>query len=445
MDFTTQEWLTALILLLIAGIFLDGFRRMRGAHRDSLHMSLDAKNIPEDQQQDVNYGSEFPNGGSRVSEQGIDEQRIAKVRSQYDFGENLTIAGVTNDSNDDGEHSVLYNSDQWVDSDEGDEEYYGKKWDDDYDFDADASSQNTADVDTSFKESSTDAQVEEVSNAQDAAPIVAERAVQQDVDIGEAGEYSSESLISARRTSEQVPLHLEESVPVLMDAEEDVQATDDSHAPLLGDLNDGLEIRPVAKSLKRNIEPTVGDSNNLNEMSSDGLDTRSANKPRYESKYFASKPDKAEQNIQPELQEVLILHVKAVDGHSFHGADLLQQVLENGLRYGAMDIFHYHSDEDGEGPVIFSMANMLKPGVFKLKTMNDFTTVGVTFFLTLPVVDNANMAAFDAMLTIAKNIAQQLGGELKDDQRSVLTAQTVEHYREKVRDFARRQQLEKNK
>ena len=39
MDFTTQEWLTVLIVVLIIGIFLDGFRRMRNARRDSLKMS----------------------------------------------------------------------------------------------------------------------------------------------------------------------------------------------------------------------------------------------------------------------------------------------------------------------------------------------------------------------------------------------------------------------
>ena len=199
---------------------------------------------------------------------------------------------------------------------------------------------------------------------------------------------------------EQVPLNLEESVPVLMDAADDeVQTSSDTghhYEPALGNIDDGLEIRPVAKSLKQNVEPTIGDNNDLDESLENPVGTRSANKPRYESKYFASKPDKAsldtkEQAVKSELQEVLVLHVKAVDDYSFHGADLLQQVLENGLRYGAMDIFHYHSDEDGEGPVIFSMANMLKPGIFNLKTINDFTTVGVTFFLTLPVVDNANI------------------------------------------------------
>ena len=155
MDFTTQEWLTALILLLIAGIFLDGFRRMRRARRDSLHMSLDVKNTSGDNvSQDANFGSEFPNGGARVSDKSIDEERIAKIRSQYDFGADLTNTPVADDT--DEMHERSYNSDQWVDSDEGDEDYYGKKWDDDYDFDADEKNSEDTTVESAI--SATDQQ-----------------------------------------------------------------------------------------------------------------------------------------------------------------------------------------------------------------------------------------------------------------------------------------------
>ena len=142
---------------------------------------------------------------------------------------------------------------------------------------------------------------------------------------------------------------------------------------------------------------------------------------------------------------MLVINVRATKNQQLQGSDLLEQVLANGLRYGAMNIFHRHVDEDGEGPVLFSMANMLKPGTFDLKSIDHFTTVGVTFFLTLPVSDNQNMAAFETMLATAKNVASSLGAELNDDQRSIMTAQTMEHYRERIRDFARRQQLEKNK
>jgi cell division protein ZipA len=190
------------------------------------------------------------------------------------------------------------------------------------------------------------------------------------------------------------------------------------------------------------VKPTA-ESSGQNE---DNLDTHSANKPRYESKYFSKKPPTTPDKVStPTIQEVLVVNVKAQKECLFYGSDLLQQVLDNGLRYGAMEVFHRHADEGGEGPVVFSMANMLKPGTFDLKTIDEFTTAGVTLFLTLPVFNDNNMAAFDLMIATAKNLAENLGGELNDENRSIMTGQTIEHYRERIRDFSRRQQLEKKR
>ena len=41
----------------------------------------------------------------------------------------------------------------------------------------------------------------------------------------------------------------------------------------------------------------------------------------------------------------------------------------------------------------------------------------------------------------ARKLAHELNGELKDDQRSVMTAQTIEHYRQRIVEFERKKQL----
>lgn len=41
--------------------------------------------------------------------------------------------------------------------------------------------------------------------------------------------------------------------------------------------------------------------------------------------------------------------------------------------------------------------------------------------------------------SLPRKLSQELNGELKDDQRSVLTAQTIEHYRQRIVEFERRQ------
>ena len=135
-------------------------------------------------------------------------------------------------------------------------------------------------------------------------------------------------------------------------------------------------------------------------------------------------------------EEVLIINVMAHKGEMFNGADLLDIILKCGMRYGSMDIFHRHSDTKGEGALLFSMANMVKPGTFDLDAMDEFETPGVSLFMTLPI--NADsMQSFDLMGDTARAIAETLGGELKDEQRSVMTRQTLEHCRERIRNFER--------
>lgn len=156
---------------------------------------------------------------------------------------------------------------------------------------------------------------------------------------------------------------------------------------------------------------------------------------------FDDEPDQAaQQNLaskQPaEPEEVLIINVMAHKGEMLSGADLLDVILQCGMRYGSMDIFHRYSDAKGEGALLFSMANMVKPGTFDLDAMDEFETPGVSLFMTLPI-DADSMQSFELMVDTAQAIAEGLNGELKDEQRSAMTRQTLEHCRQRIRDFER--------
>lgn len=140
----------------------------------------------------------------------------------------------------------------------------------------------------------------------------------------------------------------------------------------------------------------------------------------------------------PPVEEVLVINVIAREGDGFKGPALLQNILESGLRFGEMDIFHRHESMAGNGEVLFSMANALKPGTFDLDDIDGFSTRAVSFFLGLPGPRHPKQA-FDVMVAAARKLAHELNGELKDDQRSVMTAQTIEHYRQRIVEFERRQ------
>ncbi|ROM71113.1 cell division protein ZipA [Pseudomonas brassicacearum] len=186
-----------------------------------------------------------------------------------------------------------------------------------------------------------------------------------------------------------------------------------------------------SKRGKRNSEPSQGDLN-LN-LDLDGGPSFSSRDDDFPDDNKTSSADKD----QAQAEEVLVISVICRDPAGFKGPALLQNILESGLRFGEMDIFHRHESMAGNGEVLFSMANAVKPGVFDLDDIDHFSTPAVSFFLGLPGPRHPKQA-FDVMVAAARKLSQELNGELKDDQRSVLTAQTIEHYRQRIVEFERR-------
>ncbi|TVT84857.1 cell division protein ZipA [Pseudomonas sp. H3(2019)] len=187
-----------------------------------------------------------------------------------------------------------------------------------------------------------------------------------------------------------------------------------------------------SKRGKRGGEPSQGDLNlNLD------LDGGPSFSSRDDFPDETKSPSAAANKEQPQAEEVLVISVICRDPGGFKGPALLQNILESGLRFGEMDIFHRHESMAGNGEVLFSMANAVKPGVFDLDDIDLFSTPAVSFFLGLPGPRHPKQA-FDVMVAAARKLSQELNGELKDDQRSVLTAQTIEHYRQRIVEFERR-------
>jgi len=138
-----------------------------------------------------------------------------------------------------------------------------------------------------------------------------------------------------------------------------------------------------------------------------------------------------------EAPEVFMLNVVARDPHGFHGDDILQILLACDLRFGDMSFFHRTEFEAGRGAIQFSVANMMQPGVFDIDNMADISTPGLVFFLTLPGPEDM-MQAFDYMLETARAVARNLGADVLDESRSVLTRQAIEHSRQQIRELERR-------
>lgn len=148
----------------------------------------------------------------------------------------------------------------------------------------------------------------------------------------------------------------------------------------------------------------------------------------------ADEPGLLPRDVEP---EVFMLNVVARDAEGFRGDDILHILLACDLRFGDMSFFHRHEQEAGRGPIQFSVANMMQPGVFDIDNMSDFSTPGLVFFVTLPGPADM-MQAFDYMLETAQTVARNLKGDVLDETRSALTRQTLEHSRQQIRDLERR-------
>lgn len=137
----------------------------------------------------------------------------------------------------------------------------------------------------------------------------------------------------------------------------------------------------------------------------------------------------------------IVMTVMARTGERFSG-DALRHALERAeLYHGDMNIFHRHEQpRDPTSPTLFSVANVLAPGYFEPERMDTLTSPGIAMFMRLPGPERP-VDAFQQMLDAAKTVAEDLDGTLCDESRSTLTPQSINHLRERIADFGRRQML----
>jgi cell division protein ZipA len=140
---------------------------------------------------------------------------------------------------------------------------------------------------------------------------------------------------------------------------------------------------------------------------------------------------------------VFILYAVARSEEGFSGTDILETLLACDLRFGDMDFFHRHEQASGRGPIEFSVANMMKPGVFDIDNMEPLQTRGLMFFVTLPGPTDM-LKAFDYMYETAKVVAKALNGDIQDETRSLVTRQSLEHMRQQIRELERRLLVRRN-
>lgn len=101
-----------------------------------------------------------------------------------------------------------------------------------------------------------------------------------------------------------------------------------------------------------------------------------------------------------------------------------------GLRHGRYGIFHWHAEEFSQEPH-FSVANLTEPGSFDLARATETRIPGMSFFMVLPGPGDP-IERFDAMVSVARELAGKLNGELRDEKGSSWSIQRERYVREEI-------------
>ena len=427
-----RDWLIIIVIVGIVLILLDGYRRKR---KDSIRVKLE-KNIP-DHDVELDTAAELPNGGARVisryESSGMIEDDYADDYDEYDEEdedediEEEEVVPVLMDAVD--LENVAAASNKPKNDNLDSEDFAEPSYEDD-------------DID----------EIDDIDNDEDRDDL--DEAYEEYEEHEEHEEYApvNEDYLEADKTEKPKAPYADEQVHAELAELDDDDVSVVRTSPRNAGTRATENIGKTKASDSKRIEPTLGELGSLTEAELE-------DKPAHlKSKQKKHKADAVESGSQAELfaespedfiqdeehdesegeylepEEVIVINVMAKQGELFAGSDLLPILLQQNMRLGKMSIFHKHADSSGNGPAIFSMANMVKPGTFDVTQMEEFTTPGVSFFLQLP---NAfgNMKSFEQMLKAADAIKDKLNGDLKDEHRSVITRQTIEHCRQRIQDF----------
>lgn len=135
--------------------------------------------------------------------------------------------------------------------------------------------------------------------------------------------------------------------------------------------------------------------------------------------------------------DVLVLNVRASDENPIQGASLLPMLLTLGFKFGEHDIFHRHVNTNGKGPILFSLTNMFKPGVFDIDNIENFSTYGLSLFMMLPIEGDAQQV-FNMMHNAARKLSEEFDGRILDGNKVGVSKQSMQQYVERIREFERK-------
>ena len=99
-----------------------------------------------------------------------------------------------------------------------------------------------------------------------------------------------------------------------------------------------------------------------------------------------------------------------------------------------MNIFHRYQQLNSTGSVLFSLTSASEPGTFELPKMGGFSCIGLILFMRVSAQKDV-MSTFELMLDTAEQLVSDLGGEICDNQRHVLSTEKIAEIRALISEY----------
>lgn len=128
------------------------------------------------------------------------------------------------------------------------------------------------------------------------------------------------------------------------------------------------------------------------------------------------------------MPDVVWFTIVADEEKPFGGFSLLQVLLSNGFRFADDKLFYFHQNREASGQKLFGLAAATQDGVFDLSNMARFNCKGLIMFLHTK--DHPDLSsAFNEMIDVAENLAEDLEAELFVEQDTPWNAGNVDALR----------------
>lgn len=392
-----RDVLIILGIVLIAVIVWDGVRRMKLRKPKPRRSVTDLGPDPEEEKKKAELARELPNGGARVRDMTEEEREV--ISSRLNLRERVPMLMDSVDAEPETDRETPAPTDDRVEQQA-------------LDFDREPDPQEPA-VETKKAAAS----VPHGSASQPSISAKDNDAEHWDSDWHFSAVDEDSGIDTEADTDDVAPSHEPEPEPDVADSA--AYETDDLAAEYESDELEAPEALEEPYRAPSEPEPEAEKTTH----------SRATDKPQPDPEY--------KEDTRP-VEELVIMHVMARDKDEIAGGDLLELLLRAGLRFGPLDIFHYRNPQ---GQMEFSLANCVQPGTLNPDAMDQMTTPGVTIFMQLPLRADM-MTSFDHMYEMAVYLSKNLDADLLDEEHSTVTPQRVEHYRERLRNFARSQLIQ---